>query len=119
MEYKEIQNLRELKDNLRAQLIRTGVILEDGCLSFIDSQMRKYGKYEPTCNGESWTIKIQKKYRTINNNGDKVTSLTYEKNGYITFSTENRQWCQHYRKLEPTIVTWIIDILHNQFKNED
>lgn len=43
MEYKDLQSLEICKDNLKLQVTELEIIMEQGRLDFLDSQLKKYG----------------------------------------------------------------------------
>ena len=57
MEYKEIQELRSHRDNLLISVAHTKIMLTEGCMNFIDREMKLHGEYD----GTMWKIKVRKK----------------------------------------------------------
>lgn len=118
MEYKDLQSLEICKDNLKLQVTELELIIEQGRLDFLDSQLKKYGVHKQSEDGtESWMIKLHKKNQF--HRYYQIVEVGYDGKGYISFKdVEGVEWQEFYRDLDVNSLKQIVDAVYKEFKNK-
>lgn len=114
MEYKEIQELRSHRDNLLLSVTHTKIMLTEGCMNFIDREMKLHGEYD----GTMWKIKVRKKNQFIYNE-TLIVEIRYKSNGIIILVSDNTmEFNVTSRDLDDMEMACIVNVIYKEFKNK-
>lgn len=117
MEYKEIQELRSHRDNLLISVAHIKIMLAEGCMNFIDREMRLHGECH-FYDGTMWTIKVHKKNQFIYNEA-LIVEIRYKPNGIIILVSDNAmEFNVTSRDLDDMEMACIVNVIYKEFKNK-
>lgn len=113
MEYKEIQELRSHRENLLLSATHIEIMLEDGCMNFIDREMKLHGEYD----GTMWKIKVHKKNQFIYNEA-LIVEIRYKNDIIILVSDNTTEFHVTSRDLGDFEMYCIVNVIYREFKNK-
>jgi len=119
MEYKEIKNIMECRDNLRIQTTHLTIAIEQACLDFIERMTQKYGEKTQDEKGDCWWIKLSKRNWFSPNGVHTISKIGYDGKGEILYGTiGNGTIRYYYRDIKEDNLMLVVDLIAKECKNK-
>lgn len=119
MEYKEINEIRDCRDNLNSQVTQLTIILEQACLDFIERMTQKHGEETQGEKGSCWWIKLKKRNWFSPNGVHTISKIGYDGRGEILYgTTDNCTIHYYYRDLKEKCLMEVVDVIAKECKNK-
>ena len=117
MDYKEIQDLKSHREYLEKATTQTYVMFKQGCMNFIENELKRHGDY----NGTMWKIKLNKKNQ-FKFHDSPVEAIGYLADGRIVLTLlsvfSKTDVIVNELDLNEVEIGDIVDAIHKQCKNK-
>ena len=117
MDYKEIQDLKSHREYLEKATTQTYVMFKQGCMNFIENELKRHGDY----NGTMWKIKLHKKNQ-FKFHDSPVEAIGYLADGRIVLTLlsvfSKADVIVNELDLNELEIGDIVDAIHKQCKNK-
>lgn len=121
MEYNEIKEIRDCRNNLNSQVTQLTIIIQQACLDFIERMTQKHGEKTQDEKGDCWWIKLNKRnWFTTPNGVYTISKIGYDGKGEILYGTTlaNGTIRYYYRDIKEEALMDIVGIIAKECKNK-